>query len=200
MDKLEEITEAELQAILSSPPMSEIDQSFFPATRNLRDILIKECKLKKYQKGDIVIREGDFGTSAFIVIKGSVYYLLDKLAVKYLGRQAKRKKISVLSDFLAQFKSNSIEELRLPEQIEQIGLGKKAKTKKHSYINKVDIVLSKLRKTLLEQGEIFGEISAFGRDPRSATVVANEDTVLLEIYWQGIRDLRKLENKDVDTV
>jgi len=40
-------------------------------------------------------------------------------------------------------------------------------------------------------GEIFGELSALGRTPRNATVVAEVGTVLLEIRWQGLRELRR---------
>jgi len=43
----------------------------------------------------------------------------------------------------------------------------------------------------LKTGEIFGELSALTRTPRSATVVAGSTTRVLEIRWQGFRDLMK---------
>ena len=43
----------------------------------------------------------------------------------------------------------------------------------------------------MNEGEIFGEISALMRSPRSATVVANSPMKLLEIRWQGFRELMK---------
>ena len=178
----------EIRLILNSSPFAEIDQSFFPLSRSLQDILLKECRIRKYQKGDIVIREGDFGTSAFVLLEGSVHYMLDTLPNKFLGRHAKKNKKTAFSYFIDLFKKHPGNEYR--ESIASDNdLGKRAEPQ--IFINKIDQVLSNLQKTLLEKGEIFGEISAYGRDPRPATVVANENTILLEIFWQGVRDLRK---------
>jgi Fe-S-cluster-containing dehydrogenase component/CRP-like cAMP-binding protein len=44
---------------------------------------------------------------------------------------------------------------------------------------------------VLRDGEIFGEVSALTRTPRSATVVANSNMQVLEIRWQGFRELMK---------
>ena len=43
----------------------------------------------------------------------------------------------------------------------------------------------------LHAGEVFGEISALTRTPRSATVVAGSKAIVLEIRWQGFRELLK---------
>jgi hypothetical protein len=39
--------------------------------------------------------------------------------------------------------------------------------------------------------EMFGEIAALGRTPRTATIVADQTTQMLEIRWQGLREIRK---------
>jgi Fe-S-cluster-containing dehydrogenase component/CRP-like cAMP-binding protein len=43
---------------------------------------------------------------------------------------------------------------------------------------------------LLQAGELFGEIAAIGRTPRTTTVVAAGEAQLLEIRWQGLREIR----------
>ena len=50
-------------------------------------------------------------------------------------------------------------------------------------------VISPGHSITLGAGEIFGEISALTRSARSATVVANSDMQVLEIRWQGFREL-----------
>jgi Fe-S-cluster-containing hydrogenase component 2/CRP-like cAMP-binding protein len=43
----------------------------------------------------------------------------------------------------------------------------------------------------LGEGEVFGELAALGRTPRTATIFASTDVVAIEIRWQGLRDIMK---------
>jgi Fe-S-cluster-containing dehydrogenase component/CRP-like cAMP-binding protein len=45
----------------------------------------------------------------------------------------------------------------------------------------------------LHPGELFGELSALTRTPRSATVFADGQARLIEIRWQGLRDLMRFD-------
>ncbi|MES1195294.1 MAG: cyclic nucleotide-binding domain-containing protein, partial [Opitutus sp.] len=46
------------------------------------------------------------------------------------------------------------------------------------------------RSIRLQSGELFGEIAALGRTPRTTTVVSDGEALLLEIRWQGLREIR----------
>jgi Fe-S-cluster-containing dehydrogenase component/CRP-like cAMP-binding protein len=46
---------------------------------------------------------------------------------------------------------------------------------------------------LLNAGEVFGELAALTRTPRSATILAEGDVELLEIRWQGLRDILRYD-------
>jgi Fe-S-cluster-containing dehydrogenase component/CRP-like cAMP-binding protein len=52
-------------------------------------------------------------------------------------------------------------------------------------------VLDETNTAVLEAGEIFGELAALTRTPRTATVFSEDDAILLEIRWQGLRDLMR---------
>jgi Fe-S-cluster-containing dehydrogenase component/CRP-like cAMP-binding protein len=59
------------------------------------------------------------------------------------------------------------------------------------FLQDVPAILDRHKTVRLETGEMFGEIAALSRTPRTATVFADADTRLLEIRWQGLRDLRR---------
>jgi len=59
-------------------------------------------------------------------------------------------------------------------------------------IENVDEILDKYQTFDLNAPNMFGELSALARSPRNNTVFANtEETVLLELRWQGLRDIRQ---------
>ncbi len=59
-------------------------------------------------------------------------------------------------------------------------------------IENVDLICSKYQTFELEAPNMFGELSALARSPRNNTVFSDsEETVLLELRWQGLRDIRQ---------
>jgi Fe-S-cluster-containing dehydrogenase component/CRP-like cAMP-binding protein len=62
-------------------------------------------------------------------------------------------------------------------------------TQTRVFLQDIPRVLGSSRTVSLKPGEVFGELAALTRTPRSATVVARGDAWLLEIRWQGLRDM-----------
>jgi Fe-S-cluster-containing dehydrogenase component/CRP-like cAMP-binding protein len=62
-------------------------------------------------------------------------------------------------------------------------------TQTRVFLQDVPRILGNTRTVSLKPGEIFGELAALTRTPRSATVLAEGEAWLLEIRWQGLRDL-----------
>ncbi len=187
------IEHGDVEHLLKMEPFASIDLDAFPRNRRLRSILQNDCRLLRCKDGDIVLREGDYGTAAYFVVSGATRYVLDTLPDEILGRKSQSRKS--LSALFSQARVNRlIPELRASsEQSSSRVLGRRESKGKlpRVFLQDVPHVLDEFNTTVLTEGEMFGEISALGRTPRAATVFAEGDVTLLEIRWQGLRDLRR---------
>lgn len=177
------------------------DQGRFPPGLSLKDILRFDSRLVSYQEGEMIIRQGDYGDSAFVIVRGSVHVLLHSLPPKALGHRDTERpgvfkilaralgKKSPYPEARKQFRKPDAEEglgqvVHLLDFPEFLVAGSRTEIDPDS--------IDTMRANSDQTGEIFGEIAALSRTPRTATVLAGEDdTILLEIRWQGLRDIRK---------
>src|SRR5881296_1747312 len=88
-----EMTDAVVDRLLSVAPFREMKPEKFPKKLSLRDILRNDSRLRRYRAGEIVVREGDYGTSAFLIVRGSARVVLAPgLPASELGRRETRRK------------------------------------------------------------------------------------------------------------
>ncbi len=187
-----DMTNAAVDRLLRIEPFCSLDESRFPDKFSLRGILKNDTRITRYQKGDIIVRQGDWGNTAFIVVSGTIQVCLGSLPGEVLGRhQVKRKGLFRL---LAQLWRNSDE----PEVRDVASYRKDPRlaargTGQHTRISLQDTsaVLDQHGVTEIGTGQLFGESAALGRSPRQATAIANDECELLEIRWQGLRDLMR---------
>jgi Fe-S-cluster-containing dehydrogenase component/CRP-like cAMP-binding protein len=190
-----QMTEADVDYLLTVPPLNQIDPNKFPAALPLRGILQNDARLLRYQDGDLIVRRGDYGNSAFFILSGTVRVELDQLPASMLGRQKTQRK--GFFQALAQLWSNHRQpEVRQPARdpaatgVAQRGGGDEV----HIFLQDVPAVLSKHRTAQMDAGQMFGELAALGRTPRTATVFAEGDVRLLEMRWQGLRDIMRRDD------
>jgi hypothetical protein len=60
-----EFGEQNVDRVMALEPFASMDESVFPPSAPLRDIVSHDMRFVRYGTGEIVIREGDYGTLAF---------------------------------------------------------------------------------------------------------------------------------------
>ena len=82
------MTDADVDRLFSIPPFSEMNPENFPKRTPLREVLKHDTAIRRYRKGEIIVRQGDYGTSAFLILSGATRVVLKPdLPPSYLGRQ-----------------------------------------------------------------------------------------------------------------
>lgn len=191
-----EIKPESVARILQLAPFRDMKAENFPKRLPLADILQHDVRIRKFRDGEIIVREGDYGTSAFMIMSGSVRVALGSLPASVLGRREPARKN--FFKVLAQIWSGRREpESFKPSQLKQdsrVAARKDRDDEVRVFLQDVPRILDENKTAVLESGEFFGEIAALSRMPRTATVFAQGDeTELLEIRWQGLRDLMRYD-------
>ncbi len=186
------MSEQDVERLMQIPLFKKMDPNRFPPTTPLRDILINDGRLRRFKSGDIIVRQGDYGNSAFIVLSGSATVVLDKLGDEVTGRKQPTRKS--FFDALAQLWTNpklpevrNLTERRAPRPVGQTDIIPKSEA---VFVQDINVIIKDKKKVNLPAGELFGEIAALSRTPRTTTVIAGADSEMLEIRWQGLREIR----------
>ncbi|MBE7635907.1 cyclic nucleotide-binding domain-containing protein [Sneathiella sp. P13V-1] len=200
-----DMTAEDVTRILSLEPFSSMRRENFPASASLEDIILNDTRLLKRHTGDIVFRAGDYGSSAFLVISGKVHVVVEPaLPEKLLGRREVKKR-SLWSSISQIWTNSKVPEARDPEKFGLVDEVKRRGFRADTRIFLQDVpgILNEHNTVVIGEGETFGEIAALGRIPRTATVFVEGDTELLEIRWQGFRDIRSRDEaykKHIDQI
>ena len=140
-----------------------------------------------------MVRQGDYGNSAFFILSGSVSVANNDVAPSILGRRTPRKKGFFAA--LSQLWSNpgSVEYRDLDERDDDVIRRKADPTELESTIFLQDVtnLIHKTETHNMKTGDLFGEIAALTRTPRTATIFAVDPPDIVEIRWQGLRDIRQ---------
>jgi Fe-S-cluster-containing dehydrogenase component/CRP-like cAMP-binding protein len=190
------MSEAEVGGLLTLAPFSDMDPKAFPRSAQLHDILKNDARLRRFKPGEIIVREGDYGTSAFMVLTGSAEVVLSPgLPPAMVGRREPARRGFFRA--IAQLWANPRED-EVARQDEQSGAVRPKYGESDAapgvILQDIPRVLSRHRTATITAGDVFGEIAALSRMPRTATILANQDGAeLLEIRWQGLRDLMRYD-------
>jgi Fe-S-cluster-containing dehydrogenase component/CRP-like cAMP-binding protein len=193
------MTDAEVDRLLAIAPFDKMAPGNFPKRTPLREILRNDTSVRRYRQGEIIVRQGDYGTSAFLILSGTTRVVLKPdLAPALLGRQAPSKKGFFRT--LAQLWSDRrpAESFRRTQlrQDARVGARRDENEQVRVFLQDLPRVLDQHRTEEMAAGEFFGEIAALSRMPRTSTIFASsEEAELLEIRWQGLRDLLRSDDQ-----
>jgi Fe-S-cluster-containing dehydrogenase component/CRP-like cAMP-binding protein len=191
-----DMSSAEVQNLLMMAPFCDMDPKNFPRSAQLNDILKNDTRLRVFKPGEIIVREGDYGTSAFMVMSGSAEVVLSPgLPPSMVGRRDPARR--GLLRAIAQLWANPRED-EVARRDERSGTVNPRYSESDAapgvILQDIPRVLSRQRTATITSGDVFGEIAALSRMPRTATILANADGAeLLEIRWQGLRDLMRYD-------
>ena len=106
------VTSSQVEMLVRMSVFDDLDEKFRNSA-GFRKILKTDSRSELYQDGDIIVREGDWGSSAFIILSGTVVVELEPpgrgLPDEVLGRRKPQRK--GLFQSLAQLWKNH----RMPE-------------------------------------------------------------------------------------
>ena len=191
-----DMTDEDVQRILSVPPFNALDARRFRGKISLDWILKTHTRIIRCQEGEIIVRRGDWGNSAFFVLAGSCRVEVETkdnpLPTAMLGRSENKRKS--IFEVIAQLWRNhrqpevrDVSKYTLDSRIASSGHGEQTRI----FLQDVPAILNEFGIGEIREHEFFGELAALGRMPRTATVFANAGAEMLEIRWQGLRHIMK---------
>lgn len=209
----------DVEWLLQQPPFSLMDQQRFAHNTPLADVLQNDARLLHLNPGDVIFREGQYGGSAYLVLTGDVRIFLTRLLTQSEAAAIPRSRVHWL-ELLAKTISGSrrrpradeVDERRQartgpqsPRSVAQAGpqavdhstrppavLGYRGEgSQTRIFLQDVPRMLEDHATSAVRPGELFGEMAAVTRSPREYTAVAETETILLEIRWQGLKLLKQ---------
>jgi Fe-S-cluster-containing dehydrogenase component/CRP-like cAMP-binding protein len=184
--------DADVARLLSMEPFCRMAPHAFPAHLPLEGILHNDTRIMTFDDGQLIVREGDYGNSAFLILSGTVRVVLQALAPELLGhpQPARPNWIGALASI---WKNPQRAEVRRSPGANGHSRSVAGDSRESAGIFLQDIprILDANRTAPMGRGEFFGELAALSRTPRTATVFADGNATLLEIRWQGLRDLMR---------
>lgn len=191
-------TVAIVDQLLAEAPFAQMSPQAFPQSLPLRGILQNDCRVVHCADGELIIRQGDYGNSAFLLRSGAAVVSLQAIPDNILGRSAPRRK-TPLETIAQLWRNSNIPERRQYDRATKHGstdfLDSAAQASRRVFLQDIPRVVDLAATETLRPGELFGELSALTRTPRSATVFARGTTRLVEIRWQGLRDLMRFDKQ-----
>jgi len=198
------MTEIDILDVLQMDPFRSICDTIEAAKKpqfvsfgipvSIYGILQNDARIRHYKPGEFVIRKDDYGNSAFFLLDGELRAVIHpELPSRVLGHR-ERKNIGFVGAFFSR-----IRDMIFPPAREYRAIRTKARKAEEPGLGVSAEQLAAIldpqqyQTAPLKVGAFFGEIGAIYRMPREVSIVASESAKVLEIRWQGLRDLMEAD-------
>jgi len=184
---------AQIDWLLTQPPLNQMDSRAFGSQVSLAEILRNDARLHNLASGAVVFQKGQYGGSAYLVIRGRVrMFLTDALAATSgPARDCSGRRPSGGSDWLSWFRGSNRDNMPA-DHADGLKLGLRGEgTDARLFLQDVPGVLDQHHAAAAEAGDLFGELAAVTRAAREFTAIAESECLVLEIRWQGLKLLRQ---------
>jgi len=178
--------------ILALPTFADVRPEDFPPRLPLDAIIANDGRIQRYARGETIIRKGDYGNSLFVVLEGAVIGVSTPTDKGRGTRGSSSRRPSwfrSIGRLLTRRTPPEYRPRRRARATEQL----KARTRESGggVREDIDTLASRFPTFTLGAPEMFGELAALTRSPRTASIYAAEDdTLLFELRWQGMREIR----------
>ncbi len=194
----DDMNEGAVERLLGVAPFRQMDEAAFPDRLPLRAILAGDARVVAYKRGDLIIREGDYGASAFLLLHGAARVSFDRLdGMLGNGTEGGPSGLGgrLLRAVTQLWQTPAAREVRRRPRVDPLNNSavgvRSAADHPTVFLQDVPRVIAGADTAPLKPGEVFGELGALTRSPRAATVFAETNCVALEVRWQGLRDLMR---------
>jgi Fe-S-cluster-containing dehydrogenase component/CRP-like cAMP-binding protein len=188
------MADEDLAKALALPQFVFTDEGAFSPRAPFREILRHDARVVRYARGEVVTLAGSYGNSVYFILSGSVRIFTDPERDPALGHRRRPTRGSWSRALARVWAPDRPPEVRADVQdesgsrrVEVRGGG----DGRRLLVPDMDGAVASCPSVTLVDGLMFGEISALARTPRSASVVADEDLEVLELRWQGLREIRR---------
>ena len=193
-----------LRVLFTLRVFGAIDQGQFPSTLSLQDIIRNDARIRRFRRGEIIIRKGDYGNALFVVIGGIVRELLDPVGAAAPSEPKNHQRKGFADTFRQWWRQPVMPELRDVNRYRSSepvngAAGPNGRARKGA-IDEVESLIVRQPTRALGEQDMFGEVAALSRAPHLSTVVAETDVEVLELRWQGLRDIRRRDKAFRDLI
>ena len=187
----------QVERVLASPHFRQMQANNFPKAMQLEDIIRNDCRIRRFERDQLVVRAGEYLNSAFLILSGEAVMISPPGIDPSVWGHISNKEVTLWNSIKRWWTRHDKPEVRTNISFSSGSKSQLPSEQGTVFIEDIMELLAEVDcdSSVLREGDIFGESAVLGRNEMANTIVALASTEVLEIRWQGLRDIRKRETQ-----